>query len=542
MLVELHRSPSGATAGGTAEVWSTSLLRVPRLTIGRDSFQHLQLPQPDVEPQHAIIAPRGGLLRIQTCGKARLKINGRPRSKATLATNDTIQIGSATILVRRAEPNAAVILEVREPPERRAPVPGAHQTLTLRGTRINARFWSWALVLGVLSLFVLPQLAASFHPVARSAVESGRWDGGMKAWQPGALHTAHQFITTCDSCHAAALDRVPNERCTACHGTIQHHVDVHKKAVALFAGDRCGSCHIEHLQPTGLIPRDEHLCTDCHADLRSKSPGTKLEDVSDFATGHPDFTVALPAREASNLEFSHVTHMNPKGIKAANGYETLKCQGCHEPNTSGRQMLPIRMERHCARCHSLLFDEHDPSRVVPHGSISAVFDTLQSHFIREYLASTDARAAADARDARRPGGEAAIMTRDEQRRARDWADRQSGLIASELIGKRVCVQCHRVSRDGEGWHIARVRVTQTWMPRARFDHAAHATTECTKCHAAALESKKSEDVLMPGISTCRSCHGGSADSGRVRSDCGMCHQFHLPGRGLFDAPVQTSKR
>jgi hypothetical protein len=205
-------------------------------------------------------------------------------------------------------------------------------------------------------------------------------------------------------------------------------------------------------------------------------------------------------------------------------------------------MLPIRMEPHCARCHSLLFDEHDPRKVVPHGSVPAVFDTLQSHFIREYLAETDARASGRSREARRPGGEAAIMTREEQRRARDWADRQSALIADELIGKRVCVQCHQVSRDDKGWQIAPVRITQTWMPRARFDHAAHATTECTKCHAEALESKKSGDVLMPRISTCRSCHGGAQDSTRVRSDCGMCHQFHLPGRGLFDASAQTSKR
>jgi hypothetical protein len=205
-------------------------------------------------------------------------------------------------------------------------------------------------------------------------------------------------------------------------------------------------------------------------------------------------------------------------------------------------MLPVRMERHCARCHSLLFDEHDPRKVVPHGNVSAVYDTLQAHFIREYLAATDARAGSGRSDARRPGGEAAIMTRDEQRRARDWADRQSGLIADELIGKRVCVQCHRVSHEDDGWHVKPVRLRQTWMPAARFDHAAHATTECTKCHAEALESKKSQDVLMPRIGTCRTCHGGPADSSRVRSDCGMCHQFHLPGRGLFDAPAPTSKR
>jgi hypothetical protein len=204
------------------------------------------------------------------------------------------------------------------------------------------------------------------------------------------------------------------------------------------------------------------------------------------------------------------------------------------------------MQAHCSRCHSLRFDEHDPATTVPHGDLQIVFTTLQAHFIREYLDSPEPPDRKEARAARRPGGETEIMTRDEQRRARDWADRQSQLIASELIGKRVCIQCHGVTRDPAAagpaqWRIEPVRVTQAWMPLAQFDHASHITTACTDCHLNARFSKLSSDVLMPSIRTCRQCHGGAADTAKLASDCGMCHRFHLPGRGLFDAGARAAE-
>ncbi len=38
------------------------------------------------------------------------------------------------------------------------------------------------------------------------------------------------------------------------------------------------------------------------------------------------------------------------------------------------------------------------------------------------------------------------MSLDEQRRARDWADTESLKMARELLEKRVCVDCHDVTR------------------------------------------------------------------------------------------------
>lgn len=538
MLIRLLRVSSAGADGGAQKVFSDALLQVERLTIGSDAGCELQLPLPDVAARHAVIRARGTALVIEALRRARLRVNGRRRARAVLREGDTVEISSATVRVREADPRATVLLEICEASTRRSARLTLHQALSLRAAGLSVRTWAWGLVLAVLAILLLPQLAASFHPVVKSIVDSGQWSGGIKAWQPGPLHASHKFIEKCDSCHTAPLVRVQDEQCVQCHASTQHHVDERSGTRPLFAGMRCGSCHVEHLEDAGLVPRDPRLCTDCHADLHARAPGTPLQDVADFTRGHPDIAARLPPVENSHLQFSHAVHLNPKGIKAEDGYETLGCPSCHEPNASGRQMLPIRMERHCARCHSLQFDEHDPRTTVPHGSVAAVFEALQAHFIREYLAAP-ASAAGTTASARRPGGEAEVMSKDEQRRARDWAERQSRRVGDELIGTRVCVQCHEVSHEGEEWTVVKVRLEDTWMPGARFDHAAHKTSECTTCHSNAPKSRTSHDVLMPHIETCRTCHGGPSEARHVDSDCEMCHRFHRPGRGRFDAPARA---
>ncbi len=87
----------------------------------------------------------------------------------------------------------------------------------------------------------------------------------------------------------------------------------------------------------------------------------------------------------------------------------------------------------------------------------------------------------------------------------------------------------------EQWKVEPVKLTQTWMPRAQFNHQSHKTTDCLECHNGANVSKKSSDVLMPAIAECRTCHSGAEDKAKLPSDCLMCHQFHLPDRGLFDS-------
>src|SRR5262249_35566819 len=128
-----------------------------------------------------------------------------------------------------------------------------------------------------------------------------------------------------------------------------------------------------------------------------------------------------------------------------------------------------------------------------------------------------------------------------------WADSESLKMGRELLEKRVCVDCHDVTRvlansGFDQWRVVPVKLTQNWMPRARVNHAAHITQACTSCHTEAERSRVSSDILMPRIAKCRECHGDVSDSSKLSSDCVMCHRFHLPNRGQYDQAATRQAR
>ena len=88
-----------------------------------------------------------------------------------------------------------------------------------------------------------------------------------------------------------------------------------------------------------------------------------------------------------------------------------------------------------------------------------------------------------------------------------------------------------------------------WMPHARFEHQAHGMMSCTACHARALESRETSDVLLPGIETCRQCHQEQGAQKAVADGrCSECHGYHdwtiaKPTNGHFTIPqLRGSKR
>jgi len=67
-------------------------------------------------------------------------------------------------------------------------------------------------------------------------------------------------------------------------------------------------------------------------------------------------------------------------------------------------------------------------------------------------------------------------------------------------------------------------VTLRWMPHAKFDHEAHRPFTCESCHAKALTSTETSDVLVPGIETCKRCHAPGPE--HAESRCFECHTYH----------------
>ena len=498
-------------------------------------------------------------------------VNGRREVRARLKPGDVLQIGAAKLTVRPSRSRRAVILEVYEPVTEGGESEHEHHSEHhTPGPRMSP--WSWALSLGFAALFLLLPLSGVVMPGIQDPLRDTPLLPSDALWSPGPLHTAHQSIgNRCDACHVKPFEPVRDRECFVCHASVQHHVAITSAAVALFQDTQCTECHMEHKQPAALVQRDPRTCTDCHADLGSLQSGTTVRNATDFGTDHPEFRLTVlasngvrntsvsnvdaseitstwrsirldrddPANfiEHSHLRFSHAQHLDPKGVKSPTGERILGCPDCHRPNSSGRDMLPIRMETNCSGCHSLLFDEHDPTSGVPHGNLESVYKTLREHFSHEYLLQSGAPSAGVGRQARRPGNEQRTLSEAEQRRARDWVDTQSLKIARELLEKRVCANCHEVTQVPGGvgleqWRVEPVQLTADWMPRARFDHAAHISETCVSCHARAPESKHATDILIPGISRCRECHGGADSPAKVASDCLMCHAFHVPNRGL----------
>lgn len=546
------------------------LIRTRRLTIGRGVDQHLQIADSKVEPRHAEITIRKGRLVIMAVTPAGFLVNRRPRRIAVLSAGDIVQIGSAVITVDILQRGSPVVLGFGPAGEQEAADLGTLHVTSLNRTKLSKPFWSWTLGLSALLLFFLIPVSGVVYSSLREPLRDLPLAPSDNLWLSGPLHAKHQFIgEDCNVCHVKPFEMVRNDRCIDCHAGMQHHVDVNSSDVELFDQKRCAACHREHNEPSTLVKQDERLCTDCHARMSRLKDRSELVDVSDFGKDHPELGLALlepstdlnetiwklvryprtdgkPIRERSNLKFPHATHMNPKGIRSPEGDQVLTCQDCHRPDTSGRHMVPIRMEAQCSRCHSLLFDPNDANTKVPHGDMKQLNTALREYYSRQFLEGAlddDDRPvlgmSRGGRLARRPGGTRRSISAQEQRRATEWIEQKTMATMTELLEKRVCVNCHEITKDPlkkgpEQWMVWPVRLTPQFMPRARFDHASHSTSACTDCHKNAQQSKQSSDVLMPKIAVCRDCHGGSKDKRKLQSDCLMCHQFHLPGSGLFD--------
>lgn len=546
-------------------------IRTQRLTIGRHTDQHLQITDCSVEPRHAVIhLRRNNHLYLEATAANRFQVNGKHRRKVTLTPGDAIRIGSATITVEPPRPDYPGVLRFEAMDASGEEKLDALHDTSLSLTGLSKRYWSWLLGIGVLLVFLLVPLYGVLDASIRDTVRQLSMLPDDNLWSSGPLHSSHQFIgKDCNACHESPFQMVENEQCQECHTDVKHHVAVKSTDIELFEQKRCANCHREHKEPGILARPDTRFCSDCHQQLDSLKKDTKLVNVTDFTDDHPEFRLTVltmqqqgtkarwhPVRiksdsrgmavERSNLEFSHKQHLDPQGIKSPKGDQVLVCGDCHQPYSDGRLMKPITMEEHCSRCHSLLFDENDLTSKIPHGKLKHVFETLDRHFSHGFLEQREQTFTGGSalRPSRRPGDKTRVLDRKEQMRALDWTVKRSLKVAEELIENQLCIDCHRVSRNPDKtgrdqWTVEPVAITRHWLPKARFVHATHDTEECDTCHQNTGKSEKSSDILMPDIEDCRECHAAEDDQQKVASDCLMCHQFHLPERGLFD-PLQRA--
>jgi hypothetical protein len=372
----------------------------------------------------------------------------------------------------------------------------------------------------------------------------------------------------CASCHDGPVHHSPPERspdCAACH--TEHRGRINLSAASNRA---CAACHRD-LQSKGPDSKYEnHIVSfeDSHPEFAA------LRTVA-----------GVPGSDPGTIKLNHAIHMKPirRGPNGPN--VQLECGNCHhataadadlthadqkyraasvsynesdevpplhagtlnppKPSNGRELMAPVRFANACASCHLLTFDKRFDEGV-PHDKTEVVHAFLVTKF-RDYIATHPG----ESRIVREPNRdltgkplppEVRILTPSQ------WVTERTA-EAENLLWRKTCKQCHTVvpfekmsQRKIEGsitWpgdtpgisgisaefpSIAPAYSTLQWMPHAKFDHGAHTGFICASCHAKALTSTESSDVLLPGITTCRTCHAPGPD--HAESRCFECHTYH----------------
>lgn len=457
---------------------------------------------------------------------------GKTRRRATLAQGEACSIGPYTVRIEANNHEADYRLVFDY-----APIPAidenARTSLSLAGWQASR--WSVALVAIMAAFAFLTPFLSTLSSPAYTALPP-KVQGllpSRDAWSIGPIHEAHRTAgigTECEACHSSPFTSIPDSACMTCHEKIREHVVLTASSHKAFTDTTCADCHTEHMEPSRLVTASAMLCIDCH-----RAPTSWQADmpvVTSFTTlGHPDFKVSLwhednnavgaaawemvetthslgrPAKEQSSLSFPHDLHLDSDNVTLMNQGTPLDCSSCHRIDSQNGSITPLDMPRDCGSCHRLTLDLDQPVLTLTHGSERVVIAELQSHFARK-AAATGA-------------------TNTERRVQQEIAHQ---------FGSAGCGLCHEVREQperpiDERWRVSPVRSPDSWYRSSLFDHRPHLTgpgingqfVSCLDCHAADTSSS-ANDVLMPVLETCLSCHNPA----RIESPgiCLDCHVFH----------------
>lgn len=383
--------------------------------------------------------------------------------------------------------------------------------------------------------------------------------GNRRVYSAGKMSSAHAVLgAKCEACHFEMAgffsEKTSDRACLACHDGPIHHAN------QTFTPN-CSSCHVEHRGRARLAETSDADCSQCHADLRTNGEPTKfVRDIENFGSGHPQFAVLRSGNsDPGTIKLNHAVHMK-RNLAGPNGPVQLDCGDCHRPATSTDAwrfgsdqsaappagmdaaqsaampasqksdlpamvlaralMAPPKYAKTCVACHGLQFDKRF-TESVPHDTPEVVHKFLVDKF-QKYIAAHPA----EVRETvpvpglpQRPQPVAVRVLTPEQ-----WVTERVAESEQLLYGK-TCKQCHALSFSAGAQlpTVAKSNITPRWLPHANFNHQRHQMVSCTECHAA-LTSRETADILIPGIATCEKCHHSGADAAESR--CFECHTYH----------------
>ncbi len=560
------------TADGR-EIVRSNPFNQPEIGIGRNGENAIHLPDLGVDPFHATVRQLDGD-RIEVESKQGLKfqVDGRDAHKTIIepATGAELRFGGHAVTIAKDGEDISFTVKrvdaISDAEEERE----IGSLYTLKGLLPGKRMGAWTFALLALAAFLA-------WPIFTWATWQGvdeRPDNQFFAdtmWSSGKLSLAHQSLENdCTACHDNAFVSVRDNACLDCHTDDAHDHAAQPRLIAArgeptgFAAvkryvaasfnkpaGRCVECHSEHEGAGPMQPTAQAFCADCHDGMDARLTDTELENASDFTSAHPQFRPAVlltpkgdtpPTKrisldqkptEYNGLKFPHRLHLSRTGGVAQMGRRLsgkfgfgaqMECSDCHTPTPDGVRFEPVDMEENCAMCHSLAFDKVGGTvRTLRHGQPEQVAADL-----RAYFRGTGPKQPNLGGMRRRPGAYAG------QRAASDYArevrfrpNRAEAAIAQVFSKGGACFDCHGVVRAGGpvGYDILPVHQPVRYMQKGWFDHEAHQEEDCSSCHEA-KGSNRATDLLLPGIATCRECHGGEFAKVDVPSTCAMCHDYH----------------
>lgn len=376
-----------------------------------------------------------------------------------------------------------------------------------------------------------------------------RAQGGQKVYSSGPLSHAHAvFSQQCALCHVAEAGaftaHVTDKACLACHDAPSH------QANQTFI-PACSSCHVEHKGSMLLQATADAVCTQCHANLRTRDGKAHyVAAISSVDEKHPEFAPLRSGKaDPGGVRLNHYVHLQPNLIGPNNARVQLTCNDCHRSVATtawpyeGAEMHPAaatngtprhphdqaylappEFGKHCAACHTLQFDKRFGNDQVPHEKPEVVHAFLLKRF-REYIAAHPAAVhEVEIRDRQLLGQDPVVRG---ARNAVEWV-RFRVDDAEWLLYAKTCKQCHTLKATGGPLpEVAQSNIPARWLSHAEFDHHTHRMMSCTACHTQAPNSRETADLLLPGIQTCQECHRpqGPAEQA-AEGRCFECHQYH----------------
>jgi hypothetical protein len=90
---------------------------------------------------------------------------------------------------------------------------------------------------------------------------------------------------------------------------------------------------------------------------------------------------------------------------------------------------------------------------------------------------------------------------------------------------QTCVICHKLNADQSGLAPIRRGLGQLQqLDQANFSHKEHTgQAGCESCHTKAGASRAGDDINVPNVASCQTCH---KPGGQGRTACASCHTFH----------------